>query len=132
MNKDTKAFIAEYKQKKYLKELYNQNTLEFDFYFKYSGKIEYHNTYTKNFQLTPPEKLGCNGNAYNPLYFNDMSKYQLNHKPNVGYTKYLKTNNYKNIRPNEKNKTDSSRVSKKTLKYLGIKTKNCLLSDTIS
>jgi len=32
--------IAEVKQKKYLEDLYKQNTIEFENYFKYSGKAE--------------------------------------------------------------------------------------------
>ena len=33
-----KNFIAEVKQHRYLKKLFKQNTIEFDNYFKYSGK----------------------------------------------------------------------------------------------
>ena len=36
----TKNLIAEYKQKKFLEDLYKQNTIELDNYFKYSGKVE--------------------------------------------------------------------------------------------
>ena len=50
MNKDTEAFIADYKQKKELEDLYNQNTIPFDFYFKYSGKIEHNNRYQQKFE----------------------------------------------------------------------------------
>lgn len=128
MNKDTEAFIADYKQKKYLEDLYNQNTIPFDSYFKYSGKIEHNNRYQQKFEREIEKEPLFNGIGFNPLYFNDMSKYKLNHKSNTGYTKYLQTNKYKNIKPNEKNKTDSSRVSKENLKYLGIKTKDSISS----
>ena len=40
MNEDAKHVVAELKQKNYLDELYKQNTIEFDHYFKYSGRIE--------------------------------------------------------------------------------------------
>jgi hypothetical protein len=33
-------FIAEVKQRNFLRDLYKQNTIEFDNYFKYSGKTE--------------------------------------------------------------------------------------------
>ena len=36
----TENFIAEVKQKKFLEDLYKQNTIELDNYFKYSGKTE--------------------------------------------------------------------------------------------
>lgn len=36
----TQNLIAEVKQKKFLEDLYRQNTIEFDHYFKYSGKTE--------------------------------------------------------------------------------------------
>jgi hypothetical protein len=36
----TANFIAEVKQKKFLKELYESNTIELDHYFKNSGKTE--------------------------------------------------------------------------------------------
>ena len=36
----TENFIAEVKQKKFLEDLYKQNTIEMDNYFKYSGKTE--------------------------------------------------------------------------------------------
>ena len=36
----TANFIAEVKQKKFLEDLYKQNTIELDNYFKYSGKTE--------------------------------------------------------------------------------------------
>tara|TARA_R100000278_G_scaffold28063_3_gene25500 strand:+ start:8296 stop:8658 length:363 start_codon:yes stop_codon:yes gene_type:complete len=35
-----KNFIAEVKQRNFLRDLYKQNTIEFDDYFKYSGKVE--------------------------------------------------------------------------------------------
>ena len=40
MSELTKNFITEYKQRKFLEDLYKQNTIEFDNYFKYSGRIE--------------------------------------------------------------------------------------------
>ena len=40
MNKLTRAFIDECKQDKRLKEIYKERFIEFDNYFKYSGKIE--------------------------------------------------------------------------------------------
>ena len=36
----TENFIAEVKQKKFLEDLYKQNTIDMDDYFKYSGKTE--------------------------------------------------------------------------------------------
>ena len=36
----TANFIYEVKQKKFLEDLYKQNTIELDHYFKYSGKVE--------------------------------------------------------------------------------------------
>ena len=36
----TENFIAEVKQKKFLEDLYKQNTIDMDDYFKYSGKVE--------------------------------------------------------------------------------------------
>ena len=33
-------FIAEVKQRNFLRDLYKKNTIEFDNYFKYSGKVE--------------------------------------------------------------------------------------------
>tara|TARA_R100000773_G_C4220236_1_gene118882 strand:+ start:710 stop:1078 length:369 start_codon:yes stop_codon:yes gene_type:complete len=36
----TENFIAEVKQKKFLEDLYKQNTIELNDYFKYSGKTE--------------------------------------------------------------------------------------------
>jgi len=36
----TQNLIAEVKQKKFLEDLWRQNTIEFDHYFKYSGKTE--------------------------------------------------------------------------------------------
>ena len=35
-----KNFITEVKQRNFLRDLYKQNTIEFDNYFKYSGKTE--------------------------------------------------------------------------------------------
>jgi|TARA_R110001606_G_scaffold11373_1_gene49515 hypothetical protein len=128
MNKDTEAFIADYKQKKELEDLYNQNTIPFDSYFKYSGKIEHNNRYQQKFEREIEKEPLFNGIGFNPLYFNDMSKYKLNIKDNTGYTKYLKINKYKNIKPNEKNKTNSSGVSKENLRYLGIKTEDSVPS----
>ena len=40
MTENTKHIIAELIQKNYLDKLYKQNTIEFDNYFKYSGKTE--------------------------------------------------------------------------------------------
>ena len=37
---DKSSLITEYKQKLYLDNLYKENTIDFDNYFKYSGKIE--------------------------------------------------------------------------------------------
>jgi hypothetical protein len=37
---DKISLITEYKQKLYLDNLYKENTIDFDNYFKYSGKIE--------------------------------------------------------------------------------------------
>ncbi len=36
----TRNLIAEYKQKKFLEDLYKQNTIDMNDYFKYSGKTE--------------------------------------------------------------------------------------------
>ena len=36
----TQNLIAEVKQKNFLEYLWRQNTIEFDHYFKYSGKVE--------------------------------------------------------------------------------------------
>tara|TARA_R100001443_G_scaffold8723_1_gene18164 strand:+ start:991 stop:1278 length:288 start_codon:yes stop_codon:yes gene_type:complete len=36
----TQNLIAEVKQKKFLEDLWRQNTIEMDHYFKYSGKTE--------------------------------------------------------------------------------------------
>jgi len=36
----TENFIAEVKQKKFLEDLYKQNTIDMNDYFKYSGKTE--------------------------------------------------------------------------------------------
>ena len=48
----TQNLIAEVKQQKFLDDLWKQNTIEFDNYFKYSGKTEKstekHNMYENN------------------------------------------------------------------------------------
>ena len=128
MNKNIRAFIADYKEKKYLEDLYKQNTIPLDSYFKYSGKIEHNNRYQLKFEEELAKQPLFNGIGFNPLYFNDMSKYKLNHEVDSGYTTYLQTNNYKNIKPDEENKTDSSGVSKENLRYLGIKTEDSVRS----
>ena len=90
MSENSRALIAKYKERKFLKDLYNQNVIEMDDWFR------------------------CSAIALVPEYrkkqivrtFTDMSKYQLdnklNHKPR-----------YKNINRNDKKyKADSSRVFK--------------------
>jgi hypothetical protein len=61
--------IAEFKQQKYLNQLYKKNTIEMNDYFAYSGKEEYNNTFVS---LIPFYR-----NKKNISINNDMSKYVL-------------------------------------------------------
>lgn len=69
MNEESKAMIAEFKQQKYLNQLYKKNTIEMNDYFAYSGKEEYNNTFVS---LIPFYR-----NKKNISINNDMSKYVL-------------------------------------------------------
>ena len=98
MSENSRALIAKYKERKFLKDLYNQNVIEMDDWFRCSDKAEAN----ENLIALVPEYR----KKQIVRTFTDMSKYQLDNKLNHKPT-------YKNINRNDKKyKADSSRVFK--------------------
>lgn len=65
-------FILECKQEQEWKERFDQNFIEFDNYFKYSGKVE-----TKNKKFILYENMIKKYPIIKPKIHNNMDKYQL-------------------------------------------------------
>lgn len=85
MKKETKYFIEQVKQKQYLQKLYKSRLIEFEDYFKYSGKeemrVKKYREDSKDYSalinseiLDDIEKVKV---YKSPRIHNDMSKYKL-------------------------------------------------------
>tara|TARA_R100001463_G_scaffold6026_2_gene20007 strand:- start:419 stop:691 length:273 start_codon:yes stop_codon:yes gene_type:complete len=83
MKAETKYFIEELERRQHLEELYNQTYIEFDTYFKYSGKEEIRvRTYKyedKNYSkiVKAPEEYVEPPTFLTIQEENDMTKYKL-------------------------------------------------------
>ena len=99
MNELVRNLIKECKQKQEVKENYKANIIEFDNYFKYSGRIE-------------PNKILIS-----------HWKYDHNHNCNDLHEQFIKVKEY------EKNKKDASKLSKGPDSYYWDETTDCIWSD---
>ena len=99
MNELVRNLIKECKQKQEVKENYKANTIEFDNYFKYSGRIE-------------PNKILIS-----------HWKYDHNHNCNDLHEQFIKVKEY------EKNKKDASKLSKGPDSYYWDETTDSVWSD---
>jgi hypothetical protein len=103
MNELVKNLIRECKEKQELKKHYEANIIEFDNYFKYSGKIE-------------PDKI---------LISRYM--YDNNRRCNDLHEKFIKTKDYEKLW--EKNKSYSGRFAQEIEAYCWDETTNSIWSD---
>ena len=99
MNELTKAFILECKQQQECEKLYKANYIEFDNYFKYSGRVETNKVLISHW------------------------KYDHNHNCNDLHEQFIKVKEY------EKNKKNASGLSKGPNSYYWDETTNSVWSD---
>ena len=90
MKKETRAFIQECKQEQEFKKRYKANFIEFDNYFKYSGKIEPYKVLISHYKYD--ENRRCNDLHEKFIKTNEYEKLWEKSKSNSGgFTKALKT-----------------------------------------
>tara|TARA_R110002020_G_scaffold35397_2_gene106797 strand:+ start:459 stop:779 length:321 start_codon:yes stop_codon:yes gene_type:complete len=94
-----KAFVQECKEEQNWKERYKANFIEFDNYFKYSGRIEENKILISHW------------------------KYDHNHNCNDLHEKFIKVKEY------EKNKKNASKLSKGPDSYYWYEAKNSVWGD---
>tara|TARA_Y100001963_G_C6616388_1_gene369516 strand:+ start:246 stop:566 length:321 start_codon:yes stop_codon:yes gene_type:complete len=100
-----KAFVQEYKEEQEWKKRCRDNHIDFNNYFKYSGKVE-------------EEKVLISHWAYD-----------FNHKCNAIHEQFIKTENYEKIWKDKANKNYPGRFTKEITTYSREKTKNSVWSD---
>ncbi len=98
-----KSFVQEYKEEQEWKKRCRDNHIDFNNYFKYSGKVE-------------EEKVLISHWAYD-----------FNHKCNAIHEQFIKTEKYEKLW--EKNKSNSGKFTKEIATHSRKETKNSIWSD---